>query len=71
MFLKEFKNLSEIVKAAAQLKEGIQPTVKVQGDLKKYVAEHLSKYENPKLWEFKETFRKFFQKNYNFVIRTY
>ncbi len=46
---------SEIVKAVVQLKEGVQPTEKVQEDLKKYAAEHLSKYENPKQWEFRET----------------
>ncbi len=46
---------SEIVKAVVQLKEGVQPSEKVQDNLKKYAAEHLSKYENPKLWEFKET----------------
>jgi len=46
---------SEIVKAVTQLKEGIQPTEKVKDDLKKYAAEHLSKYENPKVWEFKES----------------
>ena len=46
---------SEIVKAVVQLKEGVQPTEKVKNSLKKYSAEHLSKYENPKLWEFRET----------------
>ena len=46
---------SEIVKAVVQLKEGIQPTEQVKDDLKKYAAEHLSKYENPKVWEFKES----------------
>jgi len=46
---------SEIVKAVVQLKEGIDPTDKVKVDLKNYAAEHLSKYENPRLWEFRET----------------
>lgn len=46
---------SEIVKAIVQLKEGIEPTDKVQADLKDYAAENLSKYENPRLWEFRET----------------
>ena len=43
---------SEIVKAVVQLKEGIEPTDKVKEDLKKYAAEKLSKYENPRIWEF-------------------
>jgi len=46
---------SEIVKAVVQLKEGIEPTESVKEDLKKYAAERLSKYENPRLWEFRET----------------
>jgi len=46
---------SEIVKAVVQLKEGIEPTDKVKTDLKNFAAEHLSKYENPRLWEFRET----------------
>ena len=46
---------SEIVKAVTQLKEGIQPTEQVKDNLKKYAAEHLSKYENPKVWEFRES----------------
>jgi long-chain acyl-CoA synthetase len=43
---------SEIVKAVVQLKEGIEATDLVKEDLKKYASEHLSKYENPKIWEF-------------------
>jgi long-chain acyl-CoA synthetase len=43
---------SEIVKAVVQLKEGIEATDSVKEDLKKYASEHLSKYENPKVWEF-------------------
>ena len=46
---------SEIVKAVTQLKEGIEPTDSVKASLKKYASEHLSKYENPKVWEFKES----------------
>ncbi|MFW9971701.1 MAG: AMP-binding protein [Candidatus Odinarchaeota archaeon] len=46
---------SEVVKAVVQLKEGIQPTENVKDNLKKYATEHLSKYENPKIWEFRET----------------
>ncbi len=45
---------SEIVKAVVQLKEGIKPTEAVKNNLKKYASEKLSKYENPRLWEFKE-----------------
>ena len=46
---------SEIVKAYVQLKEGIEPSEKVKEELKKYAAENLSKYENPRLWEFRDT----------------
>ncbi len=46
---------SETVKAVVQLKEGFEPTNKVKTDLKNYAAEHLSKYENPRIWEFRET----------------
>lgn len=46
---------SEIVKAIVQLKENIQPTENVKENLKKYATENLSKYENPKIWEFRET----------------
>ena len=45
---------SEIVKAVVQLKEGIEPNETVKKNLKNYASEHLSKYENPKLWEFRE-----------------
>jgi acyl-CoA synthetase (AMP-forming)/AMP-acid ligase II len=45
---------SEIVKAVVQLKEGIQPSESVTQNLKQYAAEHLSKYEIPKIWEFRE-----------------
>ncbi|MBY9012962.1 MAG: AMP-binding protein [Candidatus Lokiarchaeota archaeon] len=46
---------SEIVKAVVQLKEGIEPTDSVKESLKKYAIEHLSKYENPRSWEFRES----------------
>ncbi|MFX1588930.1 MAG: AMP-binding protein [Promethearchaeota archaeon] len=46
---------SEIVKAIVQLKEGIQPTEPVKINLQKYAADHLSKYENPRIWEFRES----------------
>jgi len=45
---------SEIVKAVVQLKEGVEPTNAVKEELKKYASEHLSKYENPKIWDFQE-----------------
>jgi len=45
---------SEIVKAVVQLKEGVHPTETVKKNLKKYASEKLSKYENPRIWEFKE-----------------
>ncbi len=45
---------SEIVKAYVQLKEDIPLTEEIKEDIKKYAAEHLSKYENPKIWEFRE-----------------
>ncbi len=46
---------SEIVKAIVQLKEGIEPSDKIKVELKNYAAENLSKYENPRIWEFRET----------------
>ncbi len=45
---------SEIVKAVIKLRAGHAPTPEVQADIKKYAEEHLSKYENPKMWEFRE-----------------
>ncbi|MFX1514178.1 MAG: AMP-binding protein, partial [Promethearchaeota archaeon] len=45
---------SEIVKAIIQLKEGLQPSESIKNELKKYAADNLSKYENPKIWEFRE-----------------
>jgi len=46
---------SEIVKAVVQLKEEVEPTDKIKAELKNYAAEHLSKYENPRIWEFRKT----------------
>ncbi|MFX1555610.1 MAG: AMP-binding protein [Promethearchaeota archaeon] len=45
---------SEIVKAVVKLREGLQATETVKKNLKKYASEFLSKYENPKIWEFRE-----------------
>lgn len=45
---------SEIVKAVVQLKEGIEPNETVKKNLKNYASEHLSKYENPRVWDFRE-----------------
>lgn len=45
---------SEIVKAYIQLKEGVKATPEVEESIKNYAKENLSKYENPKMWEFKE-----------------
>jgi long-chain acyl-CoA synthetase len=46
---------SEIVKAVVQLKEGVELSEKVKEELKNYASEHLSKYENPRIWEFKDS----------------
>ncbi len=45
---------SEIVKAIIKLKEGVHLTNSIKEDIKKYAGEKLSKYENPKIWEFRE-----------------
>ncbi|MFX1315043.1 MAG: AMP-binding protein [Promethearchaeota archaeon] len=45
---------SEIVKAVIQLKEGVSATESVKENIQKYAEENLSKYEVPKLWEFRE-----------------
>jgi long-chain acyl-CoA synthetase len=45
---------SEIVKAVVKLRESLQETETVKKNLKKYASEYLSKYENPKIWEFRE-----------------
>ena len=36
------------------MKAGIEPTETVLADIKDYARNNLSKYEYPKLWEFKE-----------------
>ncbi len=45
---------AEIVKAAIQLKEGVEPTEEVKTSIQKYAEENLAKYEVPKIWEFRE-----------------
>jgi len=45
---------AEIVKAVIQLKEGIIASDEIKENIKKYAEENLSKYEIPKLWEFRE-----------------
>ena len=45
---------AEIVKAVVQLKEGSEATDEVEESIKKYAEENLSKYEVPKIWEFRE-----------------
>ncbi|MFX1321594.1 MAG: AMP-binding protein [Promethearchaeota archaeon] len=45
---------AEIVKAVIQLKEGVSATEDVKNSIKKYAEENLSKYEAPKIWEFRE-----------------
>ena len=45
---------AEIVKATIQLKEGVEESDEVKESIKKYAEENLSKYEVPKIWEFKE-----------------
>jgi len=45
---------SEIVKAYVTLKEGVAATEEVKEAIKKYATEHLSKYEKPKQWEFRD-----------------
>jgi long-chain acyl-CoA synthetase len=44
---------SEIVKAVLKLKKGIQPTEEVKARIKAYAEQNLSKYEAPKVWEFR------------------
>ena len=45
---------AEIVKAVVQLKEGVSESEEVKESIKKYAEENLSKYEVPKIWEFRE-----------------
>jgi len=44
---------SEIVKAVVKLKKGIHLTEEVKAKIKAYAEENLSKYEVPKVWEFR------------------
>lgn len=45
---------NDMVKAYIKLKTGIERSEEVLSDIKTYAKENLSKYENPKLWEFRE-----------------
>jgi long-chain acyl-CoA synthetase len=45
---------SEIVKGVVQLRSGVEATEEVKNDIKKYAEKNLSKYEKPRVWEFKE-----------------
>lgn len=45
---------SEIVKAVVQLKEGLTLTDDIKESIRQYAVENLSKYEVPKIWEFRE-----------------
>lgn len=45
---------AEIVKAVIQLKEGIAETEEVKESIKQFAEKNLSKYEIPKIWEFRE-----------------
>ena len=45
---------AEIVKAVIQLKEGIAKTEEVKENIKQFAEKNLSKYEVPKIWDFRE-----------------
>ena len=45
---------AEIVKAVVQLKEEVEASEEVKESIKQYAQEHLSKYEVPRIYEFKE-----------------
>ena len=45
---------SEIVKAFVKLKEGVEETEAVKESIKEYASKNLSKYENPRVWEFRD-----------------
>ncbi len=45
---------SEIVKCFIKLKEGTVATEELKAEIKKFAEDNLSKYEKPKLWEFRE-----------------
>ncbi len=44
---------SEVVLAAIQLKPGVVADERVREDVRRYAREQLSRYENPKLWDFR------------------
>ena len=45
---------AEIVKAVVQLKEGVEESEAVKQSIQKFAEENLSKYEVPKIWDFRE-----------------
>ncbi|MBY9014035.1 MAG: AMP-binding protein, partial [Candidatus Lokiarchaeota archaeon] len=45
---------AEIVKAVIQLKKGVTESDDVKASIQKFAEENLSKYEVPKVWEFRE-----------------
>ncbi|GAJ09174.1 unnamed protein product, partial [marine sediment metagenome] len=45
---------AEIVRAVIQLKEGIAETEEVKESIKQFAEKNLSKYEVPKIWDFRE-----------------
>jgi long-chain acyl-CoA synthetase len=45
---------SEIVKAIIQLKQGVKPSETVKNGIEEYAREHLSKYEMPRIWDYRE-----------------
>ncbi len=45
---------SEIVKAFVKLKSGVELNEEIKENIKKYASNNLSKYEIPKIWEFRE-----------------
>ncbi|MFW9995262.1 MAG: AMP-binding protein [Candidatus Odinarchaeota archaeon] len=45
---------NEIVKAYVKFKEGVEVTRQVKEKIRQYAINNLSKYEKPKLWEFRE-----------------
>ena len=45
---------AEIVKAVIQLKEGVEGTDEVKESIKNFAEKNLSKYEVPKIWDFRE-----------------
>ncbi|MFX0009795.1 MAG: AMP-binding protein [Candidatus Hermodarchaeota archaeon] len=45
---------AEIVKAVVQLKEGVVESEEVKASIQEFAEENLSKYEVPKIWEFRQ-----------------